>query len=81
MPVIDVESFVEVLLGDDPIRIVQNLTTFSIVLQALAYGVREFTTGVNVSKENIDLLIISTLVTGEYIARSFYQCISALLSW
>ena len=57
MSVVDVQAFVKVLLGDHAVWNGKDLTGITIIAQAFPNSVRESSTSVNVTEQNIRLLI------------------------
>lgn len=55
LTVVDVNTLIEILLWYYAVRSVQDLAAFPIVFQTLAHCVRQFTTGTDVTEENISL--------------------------
>ena len=55
MTVVDIQAFIEILLGYNAVRCVKDLATVPIVFEGLSNGIRQFTTWINVSDENIRL--------------------------
>lgn len=55
LTVVDVNTLIEILLWYYAVRSVQDLGAFPIVFQTLAHCVRQFTTGTDVTEENISL--------------------------